>query len=146
MTVASSSFVNPGVIRGMIAPDKINMIRMKKKSPIIIKLIIDEILLLSLVRSFSYLMNIGINAELNAPLIKISKTKSGKRNEAKKRSSISFEKNVANVLYLRNPNILDTIIMKANTKTEERISFCLIKIIFFVLFKNFSMSAELKSL
>jgi len=111
---------------------------MNKKSPTIIKFIIEEILFSNSCCRLSYLIKIGIKADVNAPLIKISKTMSGRRNEAKKRSNSSLEKKAVKVRYLKNPKILEITIINAKIKAEEKISFCLKKIIFLVLFKNFS--------
>jgi hypothetical protein len=65
-------------------------IKTNKKS--IMTLIIEEMFSLRVSGFFLYLMKIGMKAELNAPVMMSSNTKSGIRNAAKNISSSSLVK------------------------------------------------------
>src|SRR3989344_2984785 len=87
MTFFSWASLNPGVIILIIGSAAIKVIAITMNSEIIIRLIIEETFLCSVSGFFLYLIMIGMKAALRAPVMSISKTKSGRRNEAKKISS-----------------------------------------------------------
>lgn len=76
---------------------KIAITATRIKRLMLMKLIIDEMFFSSSSLFFEYLMKIGMNAELKAPVISISKTKSGNLKDAKKISSCSLVKKLARV-------------------------------------------------
>ena len=89
------------------------------------KFMIEEMLSSRVLPDFLlYLMKIGINAELSAPVMSISKIKSGSLKAAKKISSSSFVKKVASVLYLIKPKKREMTIITDNMIAEENISCC----------------------
>lgn len=133
MTSSFWACVNPGVINGISCPAVINAITIKAIMRMLIMLITVEILSKRSPLFFLYLINIGIKAELSAPVIKTSNTKSGRRYAARSKSSSSLTKNVAKVRLRMSPKNRDKIIIDDKIITEDNMSVCFWKMIFFVL-------------
>jgi hypothetical protein len=89
-----------------------------------IRFIIEEITLSSSSRFFSYLINIGIKVEVNAPVIRSSNIKSGIRKEAKKMSRSSLEKYPERIRKRKKPKNPDMPIITERINAEENILFC----------------------
>jgi hypothetical protein len=90
--MAFFSAENPGVISGMSTGREMYKTAMLANRPSIMTLMIVDMCLVCSSLLFLYLMKNGINVVVSAPVMSISNTRSGIRNDAKKISSSSFVK------------------------------------------------------